>query len=130
MKTLYLWILFVLLLTGCYTADPKMSLHQKVQQDRSQPYTIYNYPSIYLISSEQQARARIQAEFIRNHIEVGMSEVDIVGFWGNPNDIKKSTYPDGTFDTFIYESTGGRYLPTENYYFIFRDNLLESWHRL
>jgi len=115
---------------GCAPVDLEASLYQTVQRDRSEAYTIYNYPSIYLTTGEQQVRAQKQAEAIRNHVAAGMTDSALVGIFGRPNDIKKSTYPGGTFDTFIYESTGGRYIQTEHYYFIFRDKQLESWHKL
>jgi len=114
---------------GCVPADMEASLYRIVQRDRSQAYTIYNYPSVYLTSGEQQVRAAKQAEAIRSHVAVGMAESELIGIWGRPNDIKKSTYPGGQFDTFIYESTGGKYMQRSHYYFVFRDKMLESWHR-
>jgi len=132
MRTIF-WTLSLtaMLIGGCEMADPETRLYQAVARSRSesQPWTIYNYPCIYLTSKEQQVRAEKQRICIRNHVEVGMTDKDFVGYWGRPNDIKKSTYPGGTFDTFIYESTGGRYMPISHYYFVFRDKKLESWHR-
>lgn len=130
MKARFLLTLLAVLTAGCQPVDLEASLYQTVQRDRSQSYTIYNYPSIFVTSGEQQVRAQKQAEAVRNHVEVGMKDSDLVGIFGRPNDIKKSTYPSGTLDTFIYESTGGRYMQYSHYYFIFRDKLLESWHKM
>lgn len=130
MKAIHLTALAAVLLAGCMPDDPEARLYQSVARHKSQPYTIYNYPSVYLTTGEQQVRARKQAESVRDFIKTGMTESELAKLWGRPNDIKKSTYPGGTFDTFIYESMGGRYGPIEHYYFIFRDKKLESWHRL
>ena len=130
MKAIYILPLLAVLSAGCAPADPEASLYHLVSRDKSQAYTIYNYPSAYLTSKEQQIRARKQSECIRSHIEAGMSESDVAGLWGRPNDIQKSTYPGGIFDTFIYESTGGNYMRTSHYYFVFRDKKLESWHKM
>ena len=130
MKATHITALAAFLLSGCMPADPEASLYKIVQSDSSQSYTIYNYPSVYLTTAEQQVRAQKQAQSVRDFIKAGMPEAELAGYWGRPNDIKKSTYPGGTFDTFIYESRGGRYIQAEHYYFIFRDKKLESWHRL
>ena len=130
MKAIHLTILAAFLLAGCMPADPQASLYKIVESDRSGAYTIYNYPSVYLTTGEQQVRAEKQADSVRYFVKTGMAERQLAEVWGRPNDIKKSTYPGGQFDTFIYESTGGRYLPIENYYFIFRDKKLESWHKM
>jgi hypothetical protein len=118
---------FLFFIAGC-VSDPETELHSVVK--RNPQYTIYSCPSIYLTSKEQYIRADKQAESVRQNIRAGMDETELVNLWGRPNDIKKSNYPTGRFDTFIYESTGGQFLPIENYYFIFRDHKLESWHRL
>lgn len=125
MKARYLYFLPLLAVisTGCAPLDPEESLYHVVSRDKSQAYTIFNYPSVYLTSKEQQVRAQKQAYVIRNHIAAGISETDMVGLWGRPNKIQKSTYPGGAFDTLIYDSRFG-----ENYYFVFRDKKLESWH--
>jgi len=129
MKAIHLTALAAVLLAGCMPADPEERLYKIVQSDRSQAYTIYNYPSVYLTSGEQQVRGRKQAESVRDFVTAGMSTSQLAAAWGRPNNIKKSTYPGGTFDTFIYESTGGRYNRIEHYYFVFRDKKLESWHK-
>lgn len=131
MKAIYLWPLLAVLMAGCMPADPEARLYQVVSRTRteSQPWTIYNCPSLYLTSKEQQVRAQKQAQAIRSHVAVGMAESELAGIFGRPNDIKKSTYPGGSFDTFIYESTGGRYMRRSHYYFVFRYKKLESWHR-
>jgi len=125
----YLLVIVTLCAAAGCVADPETSLYQVVQRDRSDAYTIYNYPSAYLTSGEQQARQIKQAESIRNNVTVGMAEAELAAIWGRPNDIKKSTYPGGSYNTYIYESTGGRYLRRSHYYFVFRDKRLESWHR-
>lgn len=130
MKAIHFWPLLAVLMAGCMPADPEARLYQAVASNRSQPYTIYNYPSIYLTTGEQQVRLEKQARSIRDYIRADMTEKELADLWGRPNDIKKSNYPGGIFDTFIYESAGGRYSPAEHYYFIFRDKKLESWHRL
>ncbi len=130
MKSLYFMALIALLLTGCMPADPEARLYKIVQRKSGQDYTIFNYPSILLTTDEQQIRAQKQAESVRNFVKVGITEQELGDIWGRPNDIKKSSYPGSSFDTFIYESTGGRYNPIEHYYFIFRDKRLESWHRM
>ena len=129
MKARYLLPLLALLTAGCAPVDLEASLYQIVRRDSSQAWTIYNYPSIYLTTGEQQVRGRKQAESVRDFVRAGMTESELAGLWGQPNDIKKSTYPGGTFDTFIYESTGGKYMQRSHYYFVFRDKKLESWHR-
>ena len=125
MKTRYVLPLLAVLSAGCMSADLEASLYHIVQSDRSNAYTIYNYPSIYLPTSEQQVRARKQAESVRDFVRTGMSESQLTAIWGRPNDIKKSINPSGIFDKFIYNSSRG-----EHYYFIFRDKKLESWHKI
>jgi len=131
MKAIHLWPLLAVLMAGCMNSDPEARLYQVVSRTRteSQPWTIYNCPSVYLTSKEQQVRQGKQAESIRRQIVVGMAESQLAAIWGRPNDIKKSTYPGGRFDTFVYESTGGKYMQRSYYYFVFRDKTLESWHR-
>jgi len=122
--------LITLMMAGCAPVDMEAGLYQTVKRGRSKAYTIYNYPAVYLTTGEQNIRSRKQADSVRDHIKSGMTENELAALWGRPNDIQKSNYPGRTFDTFIYESMGGRYLRTEHYYFIFRDKKLESWHRL
>jgi len=128
MKAVYFLPLVAFLLTGCMPDDPETRLYSVVKSNPE--YTIYNCPSIILTSKEQQVRANKQAESIRDNIKIGMDDYELAELWGKPNEIKKSTYPGGRVDTFIYESTGGRYMTTEDYYFVFRDRKLESWHRM
>jgi len=130
MKVRYLLPILAVFVIGCVSMDPETSLYQSVRSGADEGYTLYNYPSIYLTSKEQKIRAAKQAESIRKYVKVGMTESQLAEIWGRPNDIKKSKYPDSILDTFIYESTGGQYMPVEHYYFNFRDKLLESWHRI
>jgi hypothetical protein len=125
MKTRYILPLLAVLSAGCMPVDSEASLYQIVQSDRRHAYTIYNYPSIYLTTGEQKARARKQAESVRDFVRTGMSESQLTAIWGRPNDIKKSINPSGIFDKFIYNSRRG-----EHYYFIFRDKKLESWYKI
>lgn len=120
----------VIILAGCSPTDPETRLYQQIKRSSNKEFTIYNYPSIGLTSQEQQVRDRKQLESIKNEIKIGMDDTELVELWGKPNDIKKSIYPTGRFDTLIYESTGGMYMPIEHYYFIFRDHKLESWHKM
>lgn len=110
-------------LGGCTPLEPEASLYHQAGNDPR--YTIYNVPTPYLTTKEQNIRSRKQGESIRaGHIKIGITGAELVEIWGRPNDIKRSQYATGKVETFIYESTRQSF-----YYFVFVNSRLSSWHK-
>jgi hypothetical protein len=61
---------------GCSSMDPEMSLKRQAQSDPK--YTLFNYPSAYLTTQEQNVRARIQADSLTGWCQPGISAHDFV----------------------------------------------------